>query len=881
MSNDMYNISQILEKDDIILHNHDIVKKIDISKYQVREDEDYNYISQSDITTYYYFKHPRTLYKFLDTVIEKSYMFHDIITTPYFKMHYQININEQYITDNNINISANYLLIYVISIVKSVMKNNIRNIDKLEYVYCDKSDKSTNIHLYYPNLIVNKYHAKNIAILVLEKIKKENKYKLSTEYINSIIDVTIYSNNIGICMINQLKDKVYYKINKKKSTYTDIPVKTRARYKLLALSSDNTCINFTPIFKRSYDYLNEKYDNSCEKLPYFSTKYVKELLEYKDIKDIIIKQGLVSGLNLLNKSTRVSYDKLLDICILCYNFGKYGIEQWNIFIKHYINNDIDEGILKHNNDIRYHSNVHYLSNSCYKFNKLFEWIMIDNNNDIYNTYITNNKLLFDTIYINNIIQLENMYNNQDTGYIDIYYNRYCETLVCSCEKSKYFYLFNDDTKLWEVKTINHIIGHYMNNMRLLVKPLVDHYKNIAIKLNLECEYDKAKKMDKKANDIKYNNAFYKTYLAKQQQIHILSRFHKKDFCEKINTRKDLLPVKNGVINLKTGELRNRTRHDLFSYELDIEWHGLEYDTSCIDTFIDDLMLGDIELIKYVQKIMGYSITGYTFEQLFIILWGNGSNGKHLFIDIFKELFGQFIAKLPKDILIKDNNTIGATLPYLTKLFGLRIGIIEENNLKEILNEEIIKEITSGNDIKIRPLFKNEIKIKSMFQLFLCTNNKPGFNINKTTEKKVKIIPFLAEFKPYNTYDKTNPTNKLINKNIKLILLQNLDQLLTWVVKGSIKYFQEGLDIVPSKIIINSHQYIHENDNIDDFINNNYKKTNTGFTTHSDIYSRFLDKYKENISKKHFTQQLLDKGYMRQKKRGSRGFKGLELINNKK
>ena len=72
---------------------------------------------------------------------------------------------------------------------------------------------------------------------------------------------------------------------------------------------------------------------------------------------------------------------------------------------------------------------------------------------------------------------------------------------------------------------------------------------------------------------------------------------------KMNNDKDLLPIKNGVINLKTGEFRKRTKDDYFSFELNVEWKGLEYNTADFDEFFDDIMLNDKEYDFIFAKII--------------------------------------------------------------------------------------------------------------------------------------------------------------------------------------------------------------------------------------------------------------------------------------
>ena len=169
----------------------------------------------------------------------------------------------------------------------------------------------------------------------------------------------------------------------------------------------------------------------------------------------------------------------------------------------------------------------------------------------------------------------------------------------------------------------------------------------------------------------------------------------------------------------------------------------------------------------------------------------------------------------------------------------------------------------------------QITFEPTFQLFLLTNYKPEIHVNQSIERRIVLIPFLAEFKDKDNYDSNNKKHRLGDKNIELILSQKLDQLLVWLVKGSVKYFKEGLGDVPNKIKDATKEYLNENDDLGNFMEETCNKDTNGFVYTSEIYEKYTKAY-EYVSQKVFTQLMKEKGYNLSKRNGYKGYKGLSL-----
>ncbi|KAF9437308.1 hypothetical protein BGZ76_001257 [Entomortierella beljakovae] len=115
---------------------------------------------------------------------------------------------------------------------------------------------------------------------------------------------------------------------------------------------------------------------------------------------------------------------------------------------------------------------------------------------------------------------------------------------------------------------------------------------------------------------------------------------------------DILPVENGVIELQTGELRGGLPSDYMSRKLDATYHDINESTEMIDALIGDLFNHDQDGIQYLQRLLGYAITGRTESQVWAMFTGEGSNGKSLLTSLLKSLLGDWLVTAPHEITFK-------------------------------------------------------------------------------------------------------------------------------------------------------------------------------------------------------------------------------------
>lgn len=283
---------------------------------------------------------------------------------------------------------------------------------------------------------------------------------------------------------------------------------------------------------------------------------------------------------------------------------------------------------------------------------------------------------------------------------------------------------------------------------------------------------------------------------------------KKDF----DSFKFLFNCVNGVIDLKTGELRPHDRDLLLTKMSPIPY---EKDANCPNwiAFLESIFLTpvgdpDHELIEYLQKAIGYSLTGVTKEQIMFFLFGNGRNGKSTFINVIQDILGDYARQTNSDTFLKKKNDSGINND-VARLDGARFVSAVESEEGQQLSEALVKQITGGEKMSARFLRQEYFEFTPEFKVFFTTNHKPIIKGGDNgIWRRIKLIPFTV----------TIPEEK-IDADLPEKLKREMPGILRWIVDGCLKWQKEGLK--DPKAIRNATQgYREDMDILGPFINEN-------------------------------------------------------------
>lgn len=265
----------------------------------------------------------------------------------------------------------------------------------------------------------------------------------------------------------------------------------------------------------------------------------------------------------------------------------------------------------------------------------------------------------------------------------------------------------------------------------------------------------------------------------------------------------LLGVGNGVVDLKTGELRNGKPEDRISKNTYITF---DPDAACPrwTEFIQEITGPEPELIDFLWRAAGYSLSGETSEQVLFLCYGSGANGKTTFLNLLRYILGDYSYNTAFSTL--ELNRYSTSTHDLANLEGRRLITASETSDSKRLNEARIKAWTGGDDVTARHLYRNEMVFKPVGKLWLATNHKPIVQDDSPGFwRRVCLIPFLQCFE-----------GEKQDRDLERKLKKEAEGILSWAVHGCRSWQQEGL--MPPEIVSSATQeYREESDPLSDFI----------------------------------------------------------------
>lgn len=206
----------------------------------------------------------------------------------------------------------------------------------------------------------------------------------------------------------------------------------------------------------------------------------------------------------------------------------------------------------------------------------------------------------------------------------------------------------------------------------------------------------------------------------------------------------LLAVQNGVIDLREGKLGKGAPSDYVTLHSPVK-----YDSTAIcpryDRFLTEIFLNRDDLIRYVSRAQGYSLTGSARERCLFICWGSGNNGKGALFDIMEHVLGDYAATTPASTFARARNE-HAPRNDLARLVSIRCAVAQETDLKDGVAEAILKNITGKDTITCRFLHKEFFQYKPEFTFWLSCNNRPPIQgTDDAIWRRLPLIPFEAVF----------------------------------------------------------------------------------------------------------------------------------------
>ena len=332
----------------------------------------------------------------------------------------------------------------------------------------------------------------------------------------------------------------------------------------------------------------------------------------------------------------------------------------------------------------------------------------------------------------------------------------------------------------------------------------------------------------------------------------------------------LLGVKNGVVNLKTGELRTGRAEDRITMTTAVDY---DTDAECprFLQFLDEVF-GDADLIDWLWRALGYSISGDASEQVVFMGYGRGANGKSKLRDAIHAAIGDYAFSSPFSTFELHQRS---SIPNdLAALEFKRFVDSSETNDKTRLNEARIKAISGGDPITARFLHQEYFTFWPHLKLWLFVNHKPTVQDDSHGFwRRVRLIPFIRQFE-----------GAADDKNLGGKLRAEAQGILNWLVRGCLEWQQRGLAPIPQSVRIATEEYKKESDVLIAFIEDRCIEHRNATVRASELYSEYKqwaeseglrEKDKEYMTSTKFGRTMGDR-YRKNRKGGVVYYHGIGL-----
>lgn len=340
------------------------------------------------------------------------------------------------------------------------------------------------------------------------------------------------------------------------------------------------------------------------------------------------------------------------------------------------------------------------------------------------------------------------------------------------------------------------------------------------------------------------------------------------FEDKLDSNPSLIGFENGVYDLDEGEFREGRPEDYVSFSTGINY--IEYDSE--NPYVDEVrnfisqVLVDDEVREYAMTLFASMLHGENRDENFHVWTGSGSNGKSKFVELFQLAIGEYACIFSVSMLTQKRVGSSQTNSELAIAKGKRFAILQEPEENERLNVGYMKELTGGDKVQCRSLFKEPIKFKPMFTMILTCNHMPTMPPDDGgTWRRVRRVEFTSKFVDIPSPKNPNEFKRDHDLSRKLDLWAETFMCIL-LMEYYPKYKHQGRIRTPEKVMEYTREYQRKNDVFADFCDNYIYKDEGGFLQVSHLFQLFREycnqdniRTSRNIKRSDF-QEAIEKRY---------------------
>lgn len=328
-------------------------------------------------------------------------------------------------------------------------------------------------------------------------------------------------------------------------------------------------------------------------------------------------------------------------------------------------------------------------------------------------------------------------------------------------------------------------------------------------------------------------------------------FYDGDFLEKMDTNPYLLCFNNGVIDFKEKCFRKGQPEDIISLCTGIDY--IKLNTTKHKKYIDEIndfmdkLFPDKELCTYMWHHLASTLLGTSSNQTFNMYIGVGSNGKSVLMNLMEKVLGQYKGDVPTTLVTEKRGKVGGCTPEIVQLKGIRYAVMQEPSKGDVINEGMMKQLTSGKDpIQGRaPYMTKTLSFVPQFKLAVACNALMGVKANDHgTWRRIRVVPFKSLFTetPVDD-DPEKPYQFLLDKNIEERFDEWKEVFMAMLVEI---VFETGGIVNDCNIVMSrSNEYQKSQDYIAEFISDRIIRVDNGRIKQMELNNEFSIWYMSN------------------------------------
>ena len=293
----------------------------------------------------------------------------------------------------------------------------------------------------------------------------------------------------------------------------------------------------------------------------------------------------------------------------------------------------------------------------------------------------------------------------------------------------------------------------------------------------------------------------------------------------------LLNCLNGTLDLRTGKLRAHAREDLITKLVPVEYNP-NADAPRWRRFLGEVFQSNEDLIAFVQRVVGYCLTGSTKEEVLFVLVGKGQNGKTKFVETLLHVLGDYADVAPFASFTTEKKDSASH--ELAGLIGKRFVSASEGEEGQVFSESVLKQVTGGDTITCRFLYHEYFSYRPAFKLMLSTNVVPHIRSqNRAMKRRIVVIPFRQTF--YAPHEGKQPVQ---DSDLLPKLLAEKSGILAWAVEGCMDWKRGGLAI-PQDVLAETDKLFESQDPLGEFLEECCELTLDGEVQTGRLWLRYL------------------------------------------